>query len=666
MKPSEFKFTTDELAKIDPIEAKFTNFLIQKGLISDLKGLENSIEVSYLPVICEKDVSLLKSATFKKYLEDGSGKKTFSVNMRTTVANRVCTNKKCEFKTCPVIMGACAMLDNANDSNTLIETKVEVLNKIDQDETYEKRKEILIKRIDDIVGQPHIKEKLLLYINKLEYINKNKRSLGIPKTFVFKGINKYAKREVTFALAKILYFFGLVEEDTFNPCDALFFTDQKNFSSKLLNYVKNLEELGSAVKHKNDLYSPILKEVFRVQNRNIYTIIDMTDKLYLDIVEGETNIKSVIDEVFQFDDYKENELLKLFYDELSRHKISHSSDFDDYMSKYINRYIQFNPSVKNIDIVEKLISEIFDTIAERKIALENEITIECLPKLQDKNFNKDTDTFESQLDKLVGLSSVKREVSDLVSYLKFLKKVNNKISTPTLSLHSVFSGNPGTGKTTIARIYADTLYTLGYIKENKLIEVARQDLVAGYIGQTAVKTQSVIDKAMGGVLFIDEAYTLNPTSPNDFGHECIATLIKAMEDRKGEFVVIFAGYKDDMEEFMGANDGVVSRINSTIEFEDYKEDELYQIFYSSITGMGLTLHESAEKRVREVIKKVIKVKNFGNGRFIMKLKQATLMQHSLNTKHIEDETELLTIRAEDIVEVEITHKKGSKITGFTN
>lgn len=194
------------------------------------------------------------------------------------------------------------------------------------------------------------------------------------------------------------------------------------------------------------------------------------------------------------------------------------------------------------------------------------------------------ETLEELLEKLnslIGLAEVKKEVSEIINLIKVKKKAEEfGKETPPLSLHLVFSGNPGTGKTTIARLLAKIYKSIGVLSQGQFIETDRSSLVGGYVGQTAIKTKEVIDSAMGGILFIDEAYTLtHGKGENDFGQEAVDTILKAMEDHRDDFIVIVAGYTELMKEFVNSNPGLKSRFNQYISFEDYNPDELKSIFY---------------------------------------------------------------------------------------
>ena len=198
----------------------------------------------------------------------------------------------------------------------------------------------------------------------------------------------------------------------------------------------------------------------------------------------------------------------------------------------------------------------------------------------------------AELDGYIGLQTVKEEVHNLINMASVYQlRRQHDLPTTDMSLHLVFTGNPGTGKTMMARMMARIYRSLDILSRGQLVEVDRSGLVAGYVGQTAIKTQKVIEKAMGGVLFIDEAYALNGRSENDFGQEAIDTILKAMEDHRDELVVVLAGYTREMEVFLTANSGLASRFPNKIEFPDYTADELLDITNVLAKGKGYRLAE---------------------------------------------------------------------------
>ena len=223
-----------------------------------------------------------------------------------------------------------------------------------------------------------------------------------------------------------------------------------------------------------------------------------------------------------------------------------------------------------------------------------------------------------ELESLIGLESVKKDVVSLANFIKMKKMREEKgLKAPNISYHCVFSGNPGTGKTTVARILANIFKELGILKSGHLVETDRSGLVAEYVGQTAVKTNKIIDSALDGVLFIDEAYTL-VGGQNDYGKEAIATLLKRMEDDRERLIVILAGYSEDMEEFINSNPGLRSRFNRYIKFPDYTSAELFDIFQLNASKNEYIINEEANQYLKKRLDIVVqnKQKDFGNARYI--------------------------------------------------
>jgi len=233
-----------------------------------------------------------------------------------------------------------------------------------------------------------------------------------------------------------------------------------------------------------------------------------------------------------------------------------------------------------------------------------------------------------ELEGLIGLASVKAEVTTIYNLVKVQKiRISKGLNAPDISYHCVFTGNPGTGKTTVARLLARIYKKLGILSKGHLIETDRSGLVAEYVGQTAVKTNKIIDSALDGVLFIDEAYSLVQNGgSNDFGIEAIATLLKRMEDNRDRLVVILAGYSDEMKRFIDSNPGLQSRFNRYIYFEDYSADELTSIYKFNLAKFDYQMTEEAAEAIKEVMERAVetKDKNFGNARFVRNLFEKTL------------------------------------------
>ena len=255
-----------------------------------------------------------------------------------------------------------------------------------------------------------------------------------------------------------------------------------------------------------------------------------------------------------------------------------------------------------------------------------------------------------RLDALVGLSNIKQNVRSLINYVKIRKlREEKELPNPPLSLHMVFMGNPGTGKTTVARIISELYRAIGVLSKGQLVEVDRSGLVAGFVGQTAIKTTDAVKSALGGILFIDEAYSLAPDvgSGNDFGREAIETLLKLMEDHRDDFIVIVAGYSSLMERFIFSNPGLESRFNRYLIFEDYNSDDLYKIFDSMCVKSEYVLNDEAAEFAREHFRMIYDMRdeNFGNARHVRNFFENIVTVHSDRVSALEGHTR------EDLTEV---------------
>ncbi len=256
-----------------------------------------------------------------------------------------------------------------------------------------------------------------------------------------------------------------------------------------------------------------------------------------------------------------------------------------------------------------------------------------------------------ELDNMIGLDSVKAEVKSLANYIRLIKEREAKgLKSPNISYHCVFSGNPGTGKTTVARILARIYKDLGVVSKGHLVETDRNGLIGAYVGQTGPKTNALIDSALGGVLFIDEAYGLLDDS--GYGDEAIATLLKRMEDDRDDLVVIVAGYTEEMKKFIDANPGLQSRFTRYIDFPDYTAEELFKIFMARAKPYQMQLSKEAAKHLMAGLNNAVakKSRTFGNGRYVRNLFEmsVTSMANRLSSKSNVSSEDISTITEADI------------------
>lgn len=396
--------------------------------------------------------------------------------------------------------------------------------------------------------------------------------------------------------------------------------------------------------------------------------------------------------VYEFPDYVPQELMQIAEFVTKKRNVILTQEAKDFIyTKIVEAYRNRDKSFGNARLVYSLIDEAKMNMGLRLVNQNNinelsaeelsTITLEDVQKIFGIKSKKiaDIPVDEEQLKEclnelhqMIGLTSVKQEIDELVKLVRFYKEIGKDIRN-TFSLHTIFTGNPGTGKTTVARIVAKIYKSLGILERGHLIEADRQKMVAMYQGQTAEKTNYMIEQAMGGVLFIDEAYALYQGPGDTFGKEAIDTLLKRMEDHRGDFVVIVAGYTENMEQFINTNPGLKSRFDRTLFFEDYKPEELLDIMNQFLAKEDIFPSQSAKTHLLEYFTALVenKDKHFANGRIARKTAEKAIKNQHIrlaSMKPADRTPEMIkTLTLEDVAEFKPSDysSKGKQI-GFKN
>ena len=525
--------------------------------------------------------------------------------------------------------------------------------------------EIIFKEMENLVGLTDIKQSLKEYYSFAQYVQLRKQK-GIEDKdevnlhFVFTGNPGTGKTTVARMLGKLFKSIGLLPKDTVFEVDRSHLIGRyigetapqtKEVIEKARGGILFIDEAYALYRKDDDkdfgkeAVEVIMKELSDGPG-NISIIVAGYPKEMKEFIESNTGLKSRFTNHYQFYDYTPDELMEIARGMTDKKALIISKDAEDSLYKFIvDEYRKREKTFGNARYVSSLIEEAQVNLGLRVMKNSNpaDLSLEFISTLEKEDVEKINDRTKGEkpdfpidepllkqsldeLNSLVGLSGVKSEILEIVKLVRFFKE-NGKNVLNSLSLHNVFAGSPGTGKTTVARILANIYKALGLLEKGHLVECSRDSLVAGFVGQTAIKTREKIEEAIGGVLFIDEAYSLTRDSGgNDFGPEAVEIILQAIENHRGKFALITAGYTEEMAEFIRSNPGLKSRFDNFVSFDDYAPSEMMLIAEKILNEKSISIEEQAKQNLDKYFTFHYKNKDkfFGNARFVRKVVEQSI------------------------------------------
>lgn len=578
-------------------------------------------------------------------------------------------------------------------------------------QTTEDSVEGIMEELDSLIGLGDVKSKVREYSHYLSFITLRKdkgleESEPISLHAVFKGNPGTGKTTVARKLGKIYKKLGLLSKGHVHEVDrgdlvAEFIGQTAPKTKAAIKKAKGgilfIDEAYSLAR-KDDDAKDFGKEAIEIllkelsEGEDIAIIVAGYPQEMDVFLESNPGLKSRFNMVYSFPDYVPQELLQIAEYAADRRGIILNPEAKEALyKKLVSAYRDRDEFFGNARLVNSLIDECKMNLGLRVMEVANPasltmdelstITLEDVNKLSLKKAKLTADIpideellkeSVTKLHRMIGLEGVKNDIEDLIKLVRYYKETGKDVRD-AFSLHTVFTGNPGTGKTTVARILAQIYKALGILERGHLIECDRQTLVGGYVGQTAIKTGEIIEKAMGGVLFIDEAYSLTEGGNSDFGKEAIEIILKRMEDHRGQFIVIAAGYTENMRRFLESNPGLKSRFDRTFFFADFNDKELMHIAEHQLLENGLKTSEDAKTKLTEMMQNMYegRDKYFGNGRAVRKVVEEAIRRQHLRMSGIpandRNEEMINTVIPEDFKEIDvvkIAHERMSGSIGF--